>query len=105
MPAKVLVNERAKVTAGFANDVDAVNQYAAVMYAPTANAVNCGCFLETPQITESSPNVATSSLKSCAGPLRTCCEAEKTTSPNIKCAAATPPKAPTTCATRYAGTS
>ena len=31
IPEKVLVSERAKVTAGFANDVDAVNQYAAVM--------------------------------------------------------------------------
>jgi hypothetical protein len=28
MPAKVSVTERASVTAGFANDVDAVNQYA-----------------------------------------------------------------------------
>ena len=39
IPEKVLVSERARVTAGFANDVDAVNQYAAVMYAPTANGV------------------------------------------------------------------
>jgi hypothetical protein len=31
MPAKVSDNERATVTAGLANDVDAVNQYAAVM--------------------------------------------------------------------------
>jgi hypothetical protein len=31
MPAKVSENARAMVTAGFANDVDAVNQYAAVM--------------------------------------------------------------------------
>lgn len=31
MPAKVVVSARAKVTAGFANDVLAVNQYAAKM--------------------------------------------------------------------------
>jgi hypothetical protein len=31
IPAKVSVAERASVTAGLANDVDAVNQYAAVM--------------------------------------------------------------------------
>jgi hypothetical protein len=31
MPANVSVNARATVTAGFANDVDAVNQYADVM--------------------------------------------------------------------------
>ena len=31
MPAKVSDSERAIVTAGFANDVEAVNQYAEVM--------------------------------------------------------------------------
>jgi len=31
MPAKVLDNARAIVTAGFAKEVDAVNQYAAVI--------------------------------------------------------------------------
>ena len=31
MPEKVSVNNRAIVTAGLANEVDAVNQYAAVM--------------------------------------------------------------------------
>ena len=31
MPANVFVSDRASVTAGFANDVDAVNQYAPVM--------------------------------------------------------------------------
>jgi hypothetical protein len=31
MPAKVSLRQRAIVTAGFANEVDAVNQYAAVM--------------------------------------------------------------------------
>ena len=36
IPEKVFVIDRAIVTAGFANDVEAVNQYAAVMYKPTA---------------------------------------------------------------------
>jgi hypothetical protein len=36
MPAKVSDIDRARVTAGFANEVEAVNQYAAVMYSPTA---------------------------------------------------------------------
>jgi len=35
IPVKVLVNARASVTAGFANDVEEVNQYAAAMYAAT----------------------------------------------------------------------
>ena len=41
IPAIVSLAARARVTAGFANDVDAVNQYAAVMYAATANGMIC----------------------------------------------------------------
>jgi len=37
IPVNVSESDRAIVTAGFANDVDEVNQYAAVMYAATAN--------------------------------------------------------------------
>jgi hypothetical protein len=37
MPEKVSVAARASVTAGFAKEVEAVNQYAPMMYAPTAN--------------------------------------------------------------------
>ena len=59
----------------------------------------------TPQITDSSPNVAMNSLTSCAGPLRTCSEALKSGASNITCAAATPANAPRSCAKRYAGTS
>jgi hypothetical protein len=36
MPLKVSLAALARVAAGLANDVDAVNQYAAVMYTPTA---------------------------------------------------------------------
>lgn len=36
IPAKVSESDRAMVTAGLANDVDDVNQYAKVMESPTA---------------------------------------------------------------------
>lgn len=36
MPAKLLLNIRAIATAGFANDVEAVNQYAEVILAATS---------------------------------------------------------------------
>ena len=72
IPENVLVNDRARVTAGLANEVDAVNQYAPVMYAPTANATESERDRLQPQMTESSPNVATNSLNSCAAPARTC---------------------------------
>src|SRR6266404_5863897 len=51
MPAKVLVNVRARVTAGLANEVEAVNQYAAVIKAPTAKGVAAACAREQPTIT------------------------------------------------------
>jgi len=58
----VSVTARASVTAGLANDVDAVNQYADVMYAPTANGTAEGVRREQPTITATNPNVATNSL-------------------------------------------
>ena len=39
IPANVSLAVRARVTAGLAKDVEAVNQYAAVIYAPTAAAM------------------------------------------------------------------
>jgi hypothetical protein len=62
MPANVSLIDRAKVTAGFANEVEAVNQYAAVIYAATANGTADDRNRTQPQITESNPNVATNSL-------------------------------------------
>jgi hypothetical protein len=62
MPANVLVPARASVTAGFAKEVDAVNQYAAVMYAPTAKGTAELRTRTHPQITQSRPAVATNSL-------------------------------------------
>src|ERR1700729_4245009 len=62
MPEKVFETARARVTAGLANDVDAVNQYAAVMYAPTAKGTADGRSLAHPQMTDRRPKVATNSL-------------------------------------------
>ena len=64
IPENVSVVERAKVTAGFANDVEAMNQFAPVMYAPTANGTAEGRRRD-PQITTNNPNVATNSLNIC----------------------------------------
>ncbi len=100
MPANVSLAARASVTAGFANDVDAVNQYAAVMYAATANGTAALRSLAQPQITASSPKVATNSLNACAPPARTWREAKNVGRSNIACAAATPANAPATCARR-----
>src|SRR6185436_9179482 len=90
IPAKVSVADRASVTAGLANEVEAVNQYAAVMYAPTAKGTADGRAREVPQMTASRPKVATSSLSACAPPARAWVEAAKIGSPNMPCAIATP---------------
>ncbi len=62
MPANVSLRQRAMVTAGLAKEVDEVNQYAAVMYEPTANATISGRDREQPQMTQSKPKVARNSL-------------------------------------------
>ena len=49
IPAKVSVAARAMVTAGFAKLVEAVNQYAAAMYAPTANGTAAARLRATPR--------------------------------------------------------
>ena len=72
------------MTAGLANEVDEVNQYAAVMYAPTANGTALARMREQPHITVIKPNVATNSLKTCAGPLLAWCDFENSGNPNIK---------------------
>jgi hypothetical protein len=74
MPANESVNERASVTAGFANEVEAVNQSAAVIYAPTAKGTAERRALEHPHITASRPKLATNSLNNWDGPLRACLE-------------------------------
>src|SRR5271155_2343375 len=104
IPENVSVMERAKVTAGFANDVDDVNQYAPVMYVPTANGTTEERNRTHPQITANNPNVATNSLNIWTGPERTCRDAAKIGSSNMRSAVATPANAPTIWAVMYAGT-
>ena len=50
IPENVSVKERAIVTAGFAKDVDAVNQYAAAIYSPTMGATADGRARSVPRI-------------------------------------------------------
>src|SRR6185312_14583485 len=95
IPAKVSLAARARVTAGLANEVDEVNQYAAVMYAPTANGTTAGRRRTQPQMTERRPKVAMNSLTSCEDPDRACCDAKKSAGCwNMTWATATPAKAP-----------
>jgi len=94
IPENVFVRVRAMVTAGFANDVDAVHQYAPVMYAPTAKATAFGCRREQPQMTDSRPKVATNSLNACENPARSCNENSSKGFANMTCALATPTAAP-----------
>ena len=74
MPPNISLSDLAIVTAGFAKDVEDVNQYAAVIYAPTANGTTDDREGEEPQITENNPNVATNSLTNCVPPPRMWCE-------------------------------
>ena len=67
MPAKLSLNIRPNVAAGLANEVDAVNQYAAPMYAATMAATRPA---GARRITSSRPNVATPSAIHCPAPLR-----------------------------------
>ena len=105
MPANVSLNDLAMVTAGFANDVDEVNQYAAVMYAPTANGTAIDRSREHPQITDNKPKLATNSLRNWAGPLRTWFEMEMAGRPNIVCARRVPVTPPRICTGTYADAS
>src|SRR5262249_42143554 len=105
IPAKVSVAARARVTAGFAKLVEDVNQYAAAMYAPTANGTALERRRAHPQITDRRPKVATSSPRSCGAPARAWVDAEKIGSSNIASANATPAYAPAIWAATYTGTS
>src|SRR5688572_31040979 len=70
MPANVCVSDRAIVTAGLANDVLAVNQYAAKIHA-AINAGNAdGRWRAPSRIVSNNPNVATPSLSHWPPPVR-----------------------------------
>ena len=55
IPENVSVKERAIVTAGFAKDVEAVNQYAAAIYNPTMGATADGRARSVPRIVMTRP--------------------------------------------------
>ena len=106
MPAKVFENIRATVTAGLAKLVDDVNQYAPVMYAPTAKGtVAVRPLRTTPKMTSSSPKVATTSPSHRLDELRACSEMLTAGSENMRLASITPTTAPETWAARYAPSS
>ena len=105
IPAKVSENMRPTVTAGLANDVELVNQYAAPMYAPTAGAASAPRPLRTSAKISATRNVvATTSATRCPGVTRSVVEIDVST-PNITLARTAPATAPTTWATAYHPTS
>ena len=71
IPENVSEKQRAIVTAGFAKDVEAVNQYAAVIYKPTIKAKAFSLALIVANIVRIRPNVAITSEKNCASPVLT----------------------------------
>src|SRR4051794_6699749 len=100
MPANVSLSMRAIVTAGFANDVDDVNQYADAMYAPTANGATLARPDRTiPKITNSRPMVATNSPSHSAPDERVWVERVIASRSNMRLATTAPTQPPTTCAT------
>src|SRR6266849_1030075 len=88
MPANVLESARAIVIAGFANEVEAVNQYAAPIHAATRHAASFGPV--EPITTRINPAVATISDSHCAGPARWCTEVWMIGNSNIACAKRAP---------------
>src|SRR5262245_12299314 len=90
IPAYVSLSARRMVTAGFAKHFDAVNQYAATMYAATATGVIALRVRPTQITTPTSPNVAMPSLRSFGNPARTVVDIVIGSSPNIAFARAAP---------------
>src|SRR6187397_2390000 len=100
MPAKVSDKERPTLIAGFAKDVDAVNQYAPAIQAGTRHAAS----LMDGEVKAIStrPAVATNSASHCAPPVRTCVDACISGSSNIAFASTAPAQQPAICANTYA---
>src|SRR6185503_5748655 len=99
MPANVSLSARPMLMAGFANDVDAVNQYAAPIHNDTRQAA-CSKVGER-NATSTSPAVATLSESHWPMPLRACVEACMAGRSNITFASMAPAQQPTICATTY----
>src|ERR1700690_2419214 len=100
IPAKVSVKDRAIVIAGFAKDVDAVNQYAEPIQQATIHGASSA--RRWPMTTSSSPQVATASETHWAGPLRIWVEVSNKGSSNIRCASRVPMQQPATWIRAYA---
>ena len=99
IPENVFVSERAIVIAGLANEVDAVNQYAAPIQAATIHGASSERW--RPITTSSRPKVATPSASHWAAPVRTCVESCQTGNSNMACAIQAPAQQPTICMTVY----
>jgi hypothetical protein len=78
------------VTAGLAKLVDAVNQWAAVMYSPTIHATPLGRHRKAADIVPTSPKVATISESHWAGPVRAWVDTCQIDYSNIACASIVP---------------
>ena len=91
MPAKESLKLRAMVTAGFASEVDDVNQYAPPIHTPTATGTESARGpLETRKMTSRSPTVATTSPSQILPPSLTFVDRPRTSTPNIRFAIAAP---------------
>ena len=74
IPVKVSENILPIVTAGFAKEVDEVNQYAEVIYKPTAGATTKEFKSLTLSMTKISPKVAIDSARNILRPSLLLCE-------------------------------
>ena len=94
IPVKVSLNPLAKVTAGFAKDVEEVNQYPAEIYNPTAGPTARMLIFLTPRMVIMRPNVAINSLKYIFNPLLSFAEIWRGSKPNIILAKMAPKNPP-----------
>ena len=90
MPVNVSVKILAKVTAGFAKEVDDVNQYPAEIYNPTEGATKSLFNLKVPRIIINKPKVAIDSDRKILMPDLLFCESWNTPKSNIRFANITP---------------
>ena len=101
MPAKVSESVRARSIIGLAKLVDDDHQYAAVMYAPTANGASAARPARTSaKISTTRPNVATASDSHRPPPERSVVEIDTAGRSNIRFATTAPTTPPTSCAGR-----
>src|ERR1700716_3632788 len=105
IPANESENIRPTVTAGFAKDVELVNQYAAPMYAPTAAADSeAQPVRASAKITAISPAVGTTSPTKCPMVNRSLVKISNAVLSNMTFARTAPMMPPDTCAAAYATT-